>query len=346
MANDFAAAIAETPSIGSGAASELSRPTGTEPAAPAAAPTAQPRASEPGGKVPPAADPNAAAKPRAAAGAPGAAPAPGATGVPAPAAAPAIDPQVLAHARTQIETEYGDVLRVADELRTPEMQQVIPFIRQMVTDPIGFHRQYTQSLRMAGLLTAEGAPADPAAAAAAAPKPFTMPEPAFVDPNGKAVYAADQVKDIIDNVRQELQSAVKPFHEQRQALAEQLAFNQTVETQQTIVEDARTNWEGFKENEPAIIALLAAERHLPPNQRKFGANLEKAYLHVYRTQIRPQLEARIRQSAFDSLRKQARSNTLRPGAPKAGAGGKREVRSTRDAIEQNPELVNKIIGSM
>lgn len=349
MANDFATAIASSPEIGAAATAELSRPTNSEPAAPAATPTALPRASEPSGAASPAAKP-AEAKPAG----PGAAPVAGAPtpGTPG-AAAPAIDPEVLAQARTQVETEFADVLGFAESVRSPEMQQTIALIRQMESDPVAFYKQYGQSLRMAGLLPADGAPAAGAGApapAAPAAAPFKMPEPAFVDPNGKAVYGADQVKEIIDNVRAEFQTAVKPLADERAAERaaheEQELRTQIFDNQKSIVEDARKNWEGFKENEAAIIELLTAEAHLPPRARKFGANLEKAYLHVYRTQIRPDLENRIRQQVHTDLRTTAKSNTLRPGAPKAGAGGKREVRSTRDAIEQNPELVSQIIGKM
>jgi hypothetical protein len=178
--------------------------------------------------------------------------------------------------------------------------------------------------------------AKPAAAPAAAPAPQSAPpapteKPAadVLLPDGSVGYSAQRASELIEwRIAQERTAAeqreaalakrIEQFEQQFEPIVREredtAQFNAAVTRQRGVLEDARTNWPGFKDHEAAV----RAEMFKPGNERM---TLDQAYRKVVVPTLavqRDQLRATLRAEILAEINK-ARPVVTRQGTPDVSA---------------------------
>lgn len=184
-----------------------------------------------------------------------------------------------------------------------------------------YYRDLGESLKRAGLLK-------PPAAAPSAPQ--EPPKPTLRAEDGSLVYDQQGIDALLkwhaQQLRQEFGATLKPLNEMRETMTAQQIRTQATEQARETLGIAR-QWDGFKDLEPQIKALMQANR---------GLTLLAAYNHVYQQQLptRDQtLRAKTRQDTLDELKRAPVSPSLRPGAaPPSTTGAK--ARTTNALVDQ------------
>lgn len=225
--------------------------------------------------------------------------------------------QAIQIAETQPERFVKEVL-----LQTPEYQKV-------------FDALVEAKLTERGAKPAEGGQA---------PAVAEMPKPDVINPDGSLGYSADgaralvawelanaekKFQGVLESKVSDLRKEITPLAEARRT-EEQLRV--AVERMKPILEDARTNWPGFKDHEPAI----ATEMRKPGNERMtIHDAYRKVVIPTFATD-RAKLEAEITKRVLADLNRPKPRTGVAPGSvPAAVARDQNAPRDTEDVIRES-----------
>jgi hypothetical protein len=237
---------------------------------------------------------------------------------------------VLTNARRAAEVEKAELNKRIEELSRYESQEFktqLQFLQILENEPARAVEilRHVDPDRFGKLSWAEQQVVAAAVADAAvfAPAPAgEMPAPDALLPDGTLGYSAEgaqklldwrmtQERTKLDKELAELRKDLDPIKKDREARA---AFEQSVTKMSSKLTDARTNWEGFTDNEGAIKAFLEQNK---------TAGLEEAYRAVVVPKLRGDREAiraEERKKLIDEMNAKSKAKTLAPGQlPSASA---------------------------
>lgn len=236
---------------------------------------------------------------------------------------------ILANARqkeaARVEAEWRQRVGWAEGV-TPdqvrELQELAQWREQQRRDPVSYVAQLWQELQehpqFAQAMRSQAARILAARQQAANEDTEPQPDLQSQDERGNIipVYSAAQQarreawlrRQIESGLAQRLQPLEQIAQQQQQAQAAQ-AWNQWAE--QTATQElsfAREHWDGFKDLEPKIGALM---RQYPQ------ATLEQAYIHVYQSEVLPTYREKAKADALADLQTKAHASTDNPAASSA-----------------------------
>ncbi len=336
MSETFASAAAALPDGGASIAASLTAPTSapTGTAAPADAPTAR--------QSP---DPDSTGS------APRAAVDPALSSEPAAAAPAALDPTVLAQARTQLEADpsLAPVFELRNAFSDGDLKEFRQTITSLATNPKQFAQDLVAHLRAAGQWN-EPATATPAPATA--PQSFTLPEADLFSPDGtQKAYSADALGKILESFRADLEAkfngTLAPMLSERQTAEEQRQLVQLTETKKAEIapqlDRARKLLPDFKSLEPRIYEVLKADFAKPAHMRQFKGDFYAAYEAVKQSHPQSLPSDSIKLS---DLKAKAEAATSRPAIRATAGGNSRPPKTFAEAAQRNKALAESAAASL
>lgn len=168
-----------------------------------------------------------------------------------------------------------------------------------------------------------------------------MPKPDVINPDGSLGYSAEGARNLVQwelakaqqTFKGELDTRLEGLRKEITPLAEARKTEQQLQAavarMKPILDDARTNWPGFKDHEPAI----AAEMRKPGNERMtIHDAYRKVVIPTFATD-RAKMEAEITKKVLADLNKPKPKTAASPGSVPAAKGHDPNVaRETEDVI--------------
>lgn len=219
--------------------------------------------------------------------------------------------------KTELEKKYKQLEWAND----PDIKRALGALALAETDQKAFVEMLMQDERFANLIAFKEAQKEAAAGTGQAsgqnerPGPNKLSEDGtykFYDEEGLQQLMAYERKMAVEEAKTALMKEFGPVKQEYEA---RNAWNQSLETQRGVLENARTNWKGFKENEPAIKAALMADQKLSLDDAYRQVVIEKfsSETKVNREKLRAEILAEM-------SGKPRAASTLKPGG-----GVEREV---------------------
>lgn len=241
--------------------------------------------------------------------------------------------KVAQETRQAVEQEIGPWRQVIQSFRPEEFAPVLPQIRKMASDPVGFYHDLGEQLRQHGLLSDQPQPHAPTRSAA---PQGAEPEPDLVNPDtGELLYSAPQLQRALawreSQIEARLRREMQPLMESHRTAQQERELSTLKTTAEAKAAEAITEaqtWEGFEELKPKIAALMR-------NDRRYS--LEGAYLKVYQTEYVPTRKQRERESVVAELKQKGRagSSGISPNSRSNATPTDSSQAGFREALERN-----------
>lgn len=233
---------------------------------------------------------------------------------------------VLAKQRAEAEARIAK-LAWAEKVGDPtEYQERLEAFKLAETSPLEFLARYeamlAQNPQYAGWLQARRAQAPSLAQPLAEDK---MPEPNVDLEDGRRLYDAEGLKKLLDWQERRISTRFNPLVEKDEKAQR---WEAAMTRNAARLDEARSNWEGFKENEAAIAEYMAADKR---------RTLESSWRDVVIPKLKADkaaMEADMRTRLIAELNLKGKASTEVPGRAAAAAPKSYKGMATADIVAE------------